>query len=338
MKKEENSSKTFDVVTVGAAVIDHYARFDAFEMKRDAKSPTGLDAHFPLGAKLNLEELFLQTGGGATNAAVTFANLGLKTGIISRVGDDVFGGIIRDELESKKISTAFLQTDTKAATGQSIILLSDIGYRTILVHRGASAEIDRKAVPWSKVKTKWFYITSLGGDLGLLSTILDRAEAIGASVFWNPGNSELKKGLRKLAPLIKRVDLFDVNRDEAAMLAEESPRHLKRIVDAIGNLPRIGVLISDGPKGAYLHTKCCTWQVPPLMGKRINTTGAGDALGSGFVSGFIKTCDLSIGMKIGALNALGVITTMGAKGGILEKWPVDRILKRIKIKSIRLRH
>ncbi|MBD3251197.1 hypothetical protein GF380_01860 [Candidatus Uhrbacteria bacterium] len=326
-----------DVITIGAGVIDHYARSKAFELHKDPDAPAGFDTCFPLGAKLTMDELFMQTGGGATNAAVTFRNIGYACSIICRVGNDRFGQIVREELERNNIGTELIQTDKDLATGQSIILLAQEGYRSILVHRGASAALNKREISWKSLEPRWFHVTSLGGDLGLMQLILDRAEAIGASVFWNPGSGELKKGFSKLRPLIQRVDLFSVNRDEAALLAEEPPRHLKKIVKKIGDLPKVGCMISDGPKGAYLHTKCCTWYAPPLPGKRVNTTGAGDALGSGFVAGFMRTCDLSIGLKVGMLNALGVIMTMGAKGGILESWPKESVLKRVKIKSVRLR-
>lgn len=327
---------THDIIAVGGAVVDHYVRSHAFEIKKDPHAPNGFDTCFPFDSKIPVQSVEIQTGGGATNAAATFGNLKIKSAVICRTGADIYSQLIREDLHKHRVDDRLVQTDKELGTGQSTILLADIGSRSILVYRGASALINKREIPWSTLNPRWFYITSLGGDLGLLSLILDRAEACGASVFWNPGNAELSKGLSKLAPFIKRVDLFDVNREEAGQLAEQPPRHLKKIIETIGHLPKIGLLVSDGPKGCYLHTRCCTWYAPPLPGKRVNTTGAGDALGSGFVAGFIKTCDLSIALKVGMLNALGVITHMGAKAGLLTEWPSENILKRIVIKSARL--
>jgi ribokinase len=326
----------FDIVTVGAATVDTFARSKHFEYERDAKAPEGFDARFPMGSKIPLDELAVRTGGGATNAAVTFRHTGLKTATICRVGTDVFGDLIFDELKGKGISTEYIQRDKEHGTAQSIVLLSGAGSRSILTYRGASAHLDKRATPWSKMSTRWFYVTSFGGDLGFFSLLLDCAERIGASVAWNPGGHELAKGMEKLAPLVRRIDLLDMNREEAAALADEPPRHLKGIIGKIGNLPKMGLLLSDGPKGAYLHTRCCTWYAPPLPAKPLNTTGAGDALGSGFVAGFIKTCDLSIGLKFGMLNATNVITHMGAKAGLLPSWPRDREFKRVIIRPARL--
>ena len=325
-----------DVIAIGSGIVDHYVRCPAFEMRKDALAPNGLDACFPMGSKLKADRIEMQIGGGATNAAVTFARMGLRTTALCRIGKDVYAPILKTALEKEHINTSLIQTDAELGTGQSIILLSDIGHRTILTYRGASAHINKREVPWTSLKTKWFYVTSLGGDLSLYSLILDRAEAIGASVFWNPGNAELAKGLRVLGPLIKRTDIFDTNREEAAMLAEQSPRHLQRIVQAVGTLPKVAMLITDGPHGAYLHTKCCSWHVAPLPGKRVNTTGAGDAFGSGFLAGFIRTCDLSIGLKVGSLNATSVVMHMGAKAGILHEYPKETALKHVRITPAKL--
>lgn len=335
-KRGERTTKKFDVISVGAAVLDQYVTSSALETKKDIHSPNGFDNCFPIGAKLPIDETEIQTGGGATNAAVTFSRLGLKTATIARIGDDLYGNLIKDVLKDEGIHTDLIQTDKEHKTGQSIIFLTNSGQRTIFVHRGASAIINKREIKWAELKTRWFYITSTGGDLSLVSMILDRAEAIGASVFWNPGSSELKKGYAKLVPLMKRVDILDLNREEASELTEQPMRHLKKIINKLGQLPRLGLLVTDGPNGAYLHTKCCTWYAPPLPAKRVNTTGAGDAFGSGFIAGFIPTCDLHTGMKVGMLNSVGVITHMGAKTGILSEWPKKAVLDRVIIRSAKL--
>lgn len=337
MKPTSAQKPTHDVITVGSAVIDEYATSHAFELMPSAKAPDGFNTCFPMGAKLGLTGLVQETGGGATNAAVTFSRLGLRAAAVCRVGRDLFGDHIVQRLDEEGVRTSYVQRDAELRTGQSIILVADIGYRSILVHRGASAKIDRREIPWNKLRPRWFYVTAQGGNLGLLSLILERAEQTGARVAWNPGNAELEKSLPRLTPLIRRVDILDLNREEAALLAHKPVRHLRSIVDKLGDLPKIALLCSDGPRGAYLASRGYTWHCPSLPGKRVNTTGAGDALGSGFVAGFMQTCDLALGLKVGMLNALGVITHMGAKAGILKRWPTERELARVKVKAVRLR-
>lgn len=54
----------------------------------------------------------------------------------------------------------------------------------------------------------------------------------------------------------------------------------------------------------------------------MNTTGAGDAFGSAFVATLAKGLYLDDALRAGLLNALGVVTHMGAKAGILKKFPL----------------
>jgi sugar/nucleoside kinase (ribokinase family) len=325
-------SSGHDVITFGSAVVDMYASSPQFETRH---LRTGWDVSVPLGAKIPLSTMITDTGGGATNAAVTFARLGFKTASVCRVGTDVMGDYIVQRLKQDNIDTTLIQRDPMEATGQSIILVAGIGERSILVQRGASAELDPKRVPWSRLNARWFYVTSLGGDLGFFSLILHHAERVGAKVFWNPGRAELEKGLSRLAPLIKRVDVLSLNREEAAMLTHKPPRHLEKFANTLGDLPRIAFLLSDGEKGAYLSSRGCMWHAASLPGKRVNTTGAGDALGSGLIAGFMSSCDLSDGLRMGIRNSFGVVTHMGAKAGILKQWPTEKEMDRVKIKSAR---
>jgi ribokinase len=334
---KQTGGASYDVITVGAGVIDSYVKSRAFELEKSGSSPTGFETCLPTGGKLTADDLVIETGGGATNAATTNARLGKKTAAVIRVGTDTFGRVINDELHSMGIKTEFVQIDKKRKTGQSFILLAGTGARTIITYRGASAELDARDIPWQKLHARWYYVSSLAGNTGLLRLIADRAEQTGAKIAWNPGGAEIEKGLSTLSPLIRRVDILILNREEAALLSEEPVRHLSSIMAKLANLPRVALLVSDGPKGAYLSARGCTWYAPPLPGRRVNTTGAGDALGSGFVAGFMSTCDLTIAMKLGMMNALGVITHMGAKQGILREWPKERDLARVKIAPAKLR-
>ncbi|MDO8599637.1 MAG: carbohydrate kinase family protein, partial [bacterium] len=63
----------YDIITIGSATQDVFLRSKAWETKEDPRSPTGLNACLPFGSKVPIEDLHFTTGGGATNAAVTFA-------------------------------------------------------------------------------------------------------------------------------------------------------------------------------------------------------------------------------------------------------------------------
>lgn len=178
----------YDVITIGAATRDVFLLSDHFHVAKEAHlSSDGEVLYFNLGSKNELSEVVLTTGGGATNAAVTFARQGLKTACICRVGDEESGHDVVRELKREGVATTLVQHDAKAPTAYSTILTTKTGERVILVKRGASDHIKAREIPFSKLRTKWFYVSSLAGDIALLKKIIAEAKRIGARVAVNPG-------------------------------------------------------------------------------------------------------------------------------------------------------
>lgn len=334
----------FDVVTIGSAVQDVFLRSKSFEETPDEHAPDGVSTCLALGAKIGLDDIIFTTGGGATNAAVTFARFGLKTACLSRVGKDSIGQAIKDELKAAGIESKYLQIDSQAKTGYSVILLSGAGHRTILTYRGAALNFHSQELPWAKAWSKgqakpfakWMYLTSLGGNDRLLVDLFDYAEATGTKVAWNPGNGELALGLEHLESVIRKTDILILNREEAAQLAQMTPRHMDKIIAKLSLLPKQALVVTDGKNGAYIQAEHMTYFAPPIPAHRINTTGAGDAFGSAFTGAIIKGKKIKEALQVGMLNATGVITHMGAKAGILRSFPKDTAIQQVQAKIIAL--
>lgn len=327
-----------DVLTIGAGTRDVFIKSKHFEKKSDPLAPAGFDACFPMGAKIALSDIYMETGGGATNAAVTFKQLGFKTACLCRVGQDANGEAIKTALKSSGIITKYIQTDEKRQTSYAVIILAGTGQRSILVYRGASNFISTSEPLWQKTSPGWIYLTSLGGNHSAIKDIFKFAKNKSSAVAWNPGNSELKLGLNKIRKYIKATDLLFLNREEAALLTGKPPRHLEEIVKKLGQLVRRALIITDGPNGAYAYdaNNKQFFYAKAIPGKRVNTTGAGDAFGSGFTASFIKNQNIKSSLCVGSWNSIGVITTMGAKMGILDSFPSDKKMKKCKIQEHKL--
>ena len=316
---------SFDVVTLGAATQDLFLRSSALEEMPSADAPDGWRACIPFGTKLNVEEMHTTSGGGATNTAVTFARYGLKTACITRIGKDQIGANILDELKREHIQTQCIQYDPTHKTASSVILLSGSGHRAILTYRGASSHLSTKHIPWPSLRTTWLYLTSVGGDLALLKHVFGFARTHNVHVAWNPGTAELEQGLRKLSPLLKQTETLILNREEAALITELPSRHLSQLFQKLGRYPLNTTIITDGQRGAFAQQRQekDVWFAPTLPAQRINTTGAGDAFGSGYVAAIIRGKSPKTALQIATLNATGVVSHMGPKTGILRRFPSD---------------
>jgi len=322
----------YDVITIGSATRDVFVKSTALEVHLKDHSTTSIEGCFPLGAKIEVDDLIPETGGGGTNAAVTFGRLGLRTATIAAVGDDSAGREIAAVLKDEGVDPSLLQIAKANRTGFSVILLAGSGERTVFVYRGAAEKLNAATVPWKSLAARWFYISSIGGDLKLMGKLLDHAARRKIKVCWNPGSKEIRQGLRALRPLIKKVDLFNLNKEEAAQLVSTDPQNFAHIVKSLRQLPRRALIVTDGLAGAYAAEGDKAWHSSVLDVPRINVTGAGDAFGSGVVAGLLKKDDVRFGLAVGTWNATGVVQQMGAKRGIIHAYPSTKAISQVAIK------
>lgn len=321
----------YDVITFGALTRDVFVRSKALELHKEHGL---MEACFPFGAKLNVEDIVFETGGGAGNNAVTFARLAkMKTAVVASIGYDRSGDDIVGALKREGIETKLIDRLGREKTAYSTVLLSGVAERTILTYRGASAKINHAHLPWRNINARLFYVSGLSGDLDLLAAILNHAAKIKTKVFMNPGGGEFKQPRAKLLPLLAKLDLLSVNKEEAATLTGAPADNLGRLVAAIRKICRHSI-ITDGRNGAYAITEHDLLHAAIVPSPRINLTGAGDAFGSAYAAAIIDDRDIRSALAIGTLNATGVVQHTGAKVGILSGWPSPREIAKVKIKKV----
>lgn len=325
----------YDVIAIGSATRDAFLISKAFKFLHSDEFETGIGECVSFGSKIELDELVLTTGGGGTNAAVTFARLGFKTAVVTRVGNDGTGRDIRAELAAEDIDTSLIVTAKTGRTGYSTILTAPNGERSILVDRGVSSHFKKSDLPFSKLKASWIYLTSLGGDLSLALAIAKHAAKQKISLAYNPGSTEVARGLRAFEPILRHVTLLSLNLEEAQRLTGLETRDLKHLSKPIlAVAPHITLLITDGQNGAYAFHDKEQFFIRARNTETVSRTGAGDAFGSAVVAGLIKGWDLKESLKLGLLNAESVIKYYGAKRGIVKRFPSLASRKSISVRTI----
>lgn len=323
----------FDIITIGAATRDVFLVSKEFQIINSDKFVTGQGECVALGTKIDVDELVFSTGGGATNAAVTFAKLGLNTGVVSRIGNDEPGAAVIKDLQTCNISTELLRVIPKEQTAYSTLLTAKNGERSVLVYRGASSSFSPSDIPWKKLASEWLYITSLAGNLELLQKIIAHAKKQGCKIALNPGRGELKRAV-ELRELLSSLSVLIVNLEEAQMLTESTEKDGAKLSKLLA-YPDLTVIVTDGSRGAYAHANGQTWFSRTSGVKSMSRTGAGDAFGSGVVAALAKKLPLEDAMRVGTLNAESVIQKFGAKAGILNKWPSKKQLALMSVKLIK---
>ena len=78
----------YDIISIGSATRDvFFSTNDLRRFKMD-EFPTGEAICLGYGSKIEMKKIVLTSGGGGTNAAVTFARQGLKTANVGVIGQD----------------------------------------------------------------------------------------------------------------------------------------------------------------------------------------------------------------------------------------------------------
>ena len=331
----------FDIVTFGSAVVDTFIDTE-FNKKTGSFS-------YPAGAKILVEDLKSDIGGGATNVAVAFARFGFNTGCICKVGEDNDGKEIIDLLKKEKVK--FLGSISKERTGHSIVLDSKGEDRTILTYKGPGNNIRLDELP--KFETKWLYYSSMvGKTFNTQEALAKKLVGKGVKLAFNPSDYLIKK--MNILPLLKMTYVLVLNKEEAEMLCkrynEKSGGNKKNFLnfkngnsyaflpstqqscekkhsggnrkgDILDCLREFGpkiVVVTNKDKLTYAYDGVKKYSIKPHNIKVVERTGAGDAFAAGFVAGLMVNKSLQQCLELGLKESESVLRYFGAKNNLLR--------------------
>jgi ribokinase len=319
----------FDVITVGSATVDVFviSKSERIEMLKKKE-----EICFPIGAKILVDDLHMDTGGGGTNCAVAFSRLGLKTGWIGKIGTDMNSRHVMDQIKKEKVK--FLGKVQKGgSTGYSVIITGKGKDRVILAYKGINDDLKKSDVNFSRLKTKWFYMGSmLGESFKTAEKIAQFAKKKNIKLAFNPSFYVAKMGFKKLKKIITACNLLVLNKEEAQAIA-----HSKKDVDFLlkklqAHVPL--VVITDGKKGAYAYNGIDKYTLKVGPQKIVEATGTGDSFASGVLAGIILGFDIEKSMRLGYANGVSVLGHIGAKEKLLTRTQALKAMKSRKLCKI----
>lgn len=312
--------KKFDIITFGSASEDIFISSKEFFKKKLC---------FPIGEKIEIDQILIRTGGGGTNTAVTFSLQGFKTAYCGCVGKDYAGFLVLMDLKRFGIATDFVETLKNKTTNHSVILSEKEKGRVILVYREASKFLP-KNFDLEKLKAFWYYLAPLSGQFAKNTLkIIKFAKKNGIKVAMNPSKEQIKLLKERNLNWLKLIDVLIVNETEAKLLFGEYKNErilFKKLKEKIGGY----LIITKGKKGSIVFDGKNIFKAGIIKIKVKDRTGAGDAYGSGFVAGLIKKNDPIFAIELATANSGYCLKEWGAKEGLLkegEKFPKVKILQ-----------
>lgn len=336
----------FNIITIGSATMDVFVESDdANIVSVCTKNKKSEFMSYPYGAKVEITDFDSQVGGGGINTAVNFANLGFKTSVICKIGDDIYSkGILKSFEGKKNIDTSNIIQDPNISTGFSIILTSFQGDRTVLAHRGANAQIKKSDINFEAIKkAKFLYIAPMNGDsTKILDDIVKFADENNVFVCFNAGSSSIKKGYNYIKKILESAEIVVMNKEEASMATgiqirpdtrtqKYSEEKIHPDLKAIFQKLKVGdtqiIVVTDGKHGAYAYNGEHFYFCPVFNSPVVSTLGAGDAFASTFCAALGKTkLDIGKSLMYASVNSAGVVSEFGATQGLLTFKQIEKKL------------
>ncbi len=264
----------------------------------------------------------LTLGSSGAIFAAGCARLGLRTAIAGLVGEDIFGGFVRDRLRDFGVETSGIVTDRAVATGLTVILNRGED-RAILTHLGAMAQMTAAQVDTDLLaRTRHVHVTSYFLQRALqpgLPGLLEQARRTGATVSmdtnWDP-DERWSDGLREA---LRHVDVFLPN--EAEALAITGASSVGGAAEQLGRtVPEVAVKL--GARGAEAWHHGTRHRAAAIAVDVRDTTGAGDSFDAGYVHGLLA--GLSVDERLRQACACGALSTRGI-GGVAAQPTVDEV-------------
>lgn len=300
----------YDLISIGDTTIDHILTLHEASVNCTLKKHE-CQLCLQYAEKIPVEAWKRVVAGNAANNAVGSARLGMKTAIVTIVGDDPEGALITSTLDNEQIDTRLVTVDKKQGTNASTVI-SFQGERTILVFH----EPRRYKLP-KLPKTQWIYYTSVGKHHEQYNRqIVQYLKKSKTNLAYNPGTHQLNAGQKAMKDILKFCTVLFVNKEEAARIVGTFPT-IKDTLDALCRLGPLNVVITDGDKGAFATNGGQTFYMPIIPTQVVEKTGAGDSFATACIAALHNGASLEEALTWGGHNSASVIAFVGPQTGLL---------------------
>jgi sugar/nucleoside kinase (ribokinase family) len=306
---------------------------DAFIQLQDARVSCDIDddnctISMRFGDKIPYKDVeVVKAVGNSPNAAVSASRLGLKTAIITHVGNDENGKECIEALKENGVLTDLVQTQDGFKTNYHYVLSFE-AERTILI-KHANFNYDLKSVIEKIEPPEWIYLSSLAeNSIPYQHNIAKYVKENNIKLAFQPGTFQISLGYEKLKDIYDVSYVFFCNKEESQRILKTQEKDIKKLLQGIKDLgPKIAV-ITDGPDGAYTYDGKDMLYLPmyPDPKPPVERTGAGDSFSSTFTTALALGMPVEQALMWGPINSMSVVQYVGAQKGLLSRAKLEEWL------------
>tara|TARA_B100000579_G_scaffold22376_1_gene15766 strand:- start:1641 stop:2636 length:996 start_codon:yes stop_codon:yes gene_type:complete len=259
-----------------------------------------------------------KSGGSVANSLACISQLGGKAAFIGRVRDDKPGEIFREEISSTGTIFKTPPSSIGPSTARCLIFVTPDAQRTMCTYLGASVLLEPEDLDLSAVrKAKILYLEGYLWDNPAAKNAFIKAAEIAKNTNRKVALSLsdsfcVSRHRESFINLVEDyVDILFANEDEITSLYKTS--NLNLAIEKLKQKCNLAA-ITLGENGSILISNGKEVAIDPfILGKAIDTTGAGDLYAGGFLKGLSGGLDPVISAKIGSICAGQIVTQLGSR-------------------------
>ena len=285
-------------------------------------------------------------GGAPCNVLAMLSKLGKRCAFVGKVGDDLFGRMLRDTVRSAGICTDHLYLDSSCNTTLAFVKTAQNGDRDFSFYRnpGADMMLTADEIPVEAIAdSKIFHFGTLSmtheGVRRATVRALDIAEKSGCILSFDPNLrpplwSSLEDAREQIAYGLGRCHILKIADNELEFMTgiQDFDRGAAMLLERYPNIKILNVTAGAG--GSYCYAFGHRVFVPGFcLGGTIETTGAGDTFCACVLNFLLEhgmddltEAQLTEMLRFANAAAYLVTTKKGALRSMPERQQVDAIL------------
>ena len=255
-------------------------------------------------------------GGKGANQAVAVAKLGLPVSLIGKVGNDVFGDELLENLNRETVDTSMIVRHEGPSGVAFIYVFEQTSENHIIVISGSNKEVKSNQISDKELSTSDVLISQLEVPPSEIEDLFIRAKNSGTYRMLNAAPAlEISKNL------IRETDLLVMNESELENLSERSVdnENINSIAEAIKvlNLKTTqSIAVTLGSKGVYGYTNQKGDFIDGHKIEAVDTTGSGDCFIGALATHYLKSNDLLDSVNFANKAAALSVTKRGASASM----------------------
>lgn len=276
-----------------------------------------------------VDEILLKPGGDSFNNSIDLAKLGNRVCYVGRLGSDGIGDYLLKEGLAAGIDMSHIVRSPNPHAKMNI-LIDSRGNRSFLYYPGTSAELCLNDIDLSLLDR--CRLLTVGGTFHLprldgagTAALFKEAKKRGVITAMDVTKDFSNRWNEIISPCYPYLDYFLPSIEQAELIAGTSDE--KKIADFLLDGGVGNVAIKLGTRGCYFKNRdtdfyCDCYHVPVA-----ETTGAGDAFVSGFLTGVLKGYEPERCVRLGTACSAQVVQCIGASTGMKDLAAIEEFMR-----------